>query len=474
VSCGTSRGRRQLALTGLAVQPDQPPADGKECPATDSPLSSLIRRWIVRGCSGVWIARRKLALGLVVAFASTGMGGHSTVTHERAAISINAATWAPEGAGAYFFDRSAPRPSAPSDFARRESQFGRKFDGHMYYLPTHVTIGNIAGAHWSLATDHVPFVILSWSTGNNPDTIIPGIAAGKYDSEITRFANAVKSQLSPYGHTLIRPFWEFNFTGSEWNDIHYGNRSTVFIAAWRHFVNIFRAHHVENVKWLWNPIRVGGSQAQDPVPYYPGSSYVDWIGIDAYPKHKWLTLQQLATTSGGSSNFDWYHTFSRYGKPLMFGEVGILPASFYGSGAPTRATWWKDALNELRHSLTRVKAIEYFDSDTAYDWRYDAPGKSRGDSGVAALEAARGVTRSCYLNVQSRACRHPAPHPSVSRESSPPLSSATARPSARPSSSPHVSSPAAGPSPLGAAAIAGVVALVVVGTVLAYRRFRRR
>jgi len=89
-----------------------------------------------------------------------------------------------------------------------------------------------------------------------PNTIIPDIAAGKYDSQIASFADAVRSQLSPYGHTLIRPFWEFNFTGSEWNDIHYGNNPAVFIAAWRHFVNIFRAHHVANVKWLWNPIRI--------------------------------------------------------------------------------------------------------------------------------------------------------------------------------------------------------------------------
>ena len=243
----------------------------------------------MRGCSGVWIVHRQLAAGLVLVFASTAMATHATLRREPAAISINATTWAPLGRGTYFFDRSAPRPSAPSDFASREAQFGRKFDGHMYYLPARVSTADLADAHWSLAIDHVPFVVLSWSTGNNPLTILPSIAAGKYDSEITGFANAVESQLSPYGHILIRPFWEFNFTGSEWNDVHYGNNPSVFIAAWRHFVNIFRANHVSNVKWLWNPIRVGGSQAQDPVPYYPGNGYVNWIGIDAYPKDHWLS-----------------------------------------------------------------------------------------------------------------------------------------------------------------------------------------
>ncbi len=344
----------------------------------------------------------------------------------------------------------------------------------MYYLPTYVSRADLAGPHWSLATDHVPFVILSWSTGNNPNTIIPGIAAGKYDSEIASFADAVRSQLSPYGRTLIRPFWEFNFTGSEWNDIHYGNNPAVFIAAWRHFVNIFRAHHVANVKWLWNPIRIGGSQAQDPVSYYPGGSYVDWIGIDAYPKNKWLTLQQLATTSGGHSGFNWYQTFSTYGKPLMFGEVGILPASSYGSGAPTRATWWEDALSELRHGLTRVKAIEYFDSDTAYDWRYDGSGAAPGDSGVAALAAARAVARSCYLDSLARACQHRTRRAKASHSRSPSPSPPTPAPSVSPRHTPHLSAPAAGPSPLSVAAIAAGIAAAIAGAVLAYRRFSRK
>lgn len=414
----------------------------------------------------------------MVAFASTGLGGHSAVTRERTATSINAATWAPAGAGAYFFDRSAPRPSASSDFASRESQFGRKFDGHMYYLPTSVSTADLAGPHWSLATDHVPFVILSWSTGNNPNTIIPDIAAHKYDNRIASFADAVRSQLSPYGHILIRPFWEFNFTGSEWNDIHYGNNPALFIAAWRHFVNIFRAHHVANVKWLWNPIRIGGNQAQDPISYYPGGGYVDWIGIDAYPKKTWLTLQQLATTSGGNSSFNWYQTFSAYGKPLMFGEVGILPASAYGSGAPTRATWWADAMSELRRSLTSVKAIEYFDSDTTYDWRYDASGAAPGDSGVAALAAARDAVRSCYLDSLARSCRHRTRRAKASRSPkpspSPRPSSPTPAPSVSPRHTPHLSALAADPTPLGVAAIAAGFALAIVGAVLAYRRFSRK
>jgi hypothetical protein len=44
----------------------------------------------------------------------------------------------------------------------------------------------------------------------------------------------VKAELSPYGRILIRPFWEFNYTGSEWNDVHYGGDAPTFVSAWRY------------------------------------------------------------------------------------------------------------------------------------------------------------------------------------------------------------------------------------------------
>jgi hypothetical protein len=428
------------------------------------------------------IARFLLAAGLLVAFASaapgasaaTPRGAGAPARDEAAATSaINPLTWAPAGTGAYFFDRSAGGTAA---FARREAQFGRKFDGHMYYVPADVTARDLADPHWSLTVDHVPFVVLSWGSGSNPTTIIPEIAAGRYDAAITGFARAVKSQLSPYGHVLIRPFWEFNFTGSEWSDIHYGGNPAKFIAAWRRFVGIFRQQAVPNVKWVWNPNRMGGSQTQNPLPYYPGSAYVDWIGLDAYPKHNWLTLQQLATTSVGS-NFDWYDTFRGYGKPLMIGEVGILPANAYGSGAPTRATWWRDAAYELRHSLTAVKAFEYFDVGTAHDWRYDAPGTAPGDSGAAALAAAASAARQCVLDVLARGCGS-APHARKKRKthrhspSPSPSPAGAASPSASPSRA-HLSAPNPGPSALSLGIFAGVFSALVIAVALAYRRFHR-
>src|SRR6266480_5573156 len=40
-----------------------------------------------------------------------------------------------------------PGPNRP----RTEAEFGRKFDGHLYYLPADVTSADLADARWSLA-----------------------------------------------------------------------------------------------------------------------------------------------------------------------------------------------------------------------------------------------------------------------------------------------------------------------------------
>jgi mannan endo-1,4-beta-mannosidase len=66
----------------------------------------------------------------------------------------------------------------------------------------------------------------------------------------------------------------------------WGNRHTpakVFVAAWQHIVTLFRAVGATNVIWLWTVNVVDASPPiPSPGPWWPGSSYVNWVGIDGY------------------------------------------------------------------------------------------------------------------------------------------------------------------------------------------------
>jgi Glycosyl hydrolase family 26 len=106
------------------------------------------------------------------------------------------------------------------------------------------------------------------------------IAAGHYDSYLHDFGTAVKSFGSPvvisFGH-------EMNGNWSSWGNTH--TSPATFVAAWRHIVTTVRQAGAQNVTWLWTVNIVDSNQRvpiPDPADWWPGRSYVNWVGVDGY------------------------------------------------------------------------------------------------------------------------------------------------------------------------------------------------
>ena len=115
----------------------------------------------------------------------------------------------------------------------------------------------------------------------DPENIpLPAIAAGRYDAYLRGFASAVRA----YQHPVIIGFGhEMNASWYSWGYRHASPAS--FVAAWRHIVTLFRSQGAWNVTWLWTINVIGQQQAQpvrSPGPWWPGSSYVTWVGLDGY------------------------------------------------------------------------------------------------------------------------------------------------------------------------------------------------
>ena len=114
----------------------------------------------------------------------------------------------------------------------------------------------------------------------NPTNVsVAAIAAGRYDAYLTSYAKAVRAYRNPvvlgFGH-------EMNGTWYSWGYTH--TSPAAFVAAWRHIVTLFRANGARNVTWMWtvNIIKTKNGQIPSPAPWWPGRSYVTWVGIDAY------------------------------------------------------------------------------------------------------------------------------------------------------------------------------------------------
>ncbi len=119
-------------------------------------------------------------------------------------------------------------------------------------------------------------------------TTLASIASGASNLYISRFAQQVKAAGVPialsFGH-------EMNGNWYPWGSSDATPAS--FVAAWRLIHAIFAAAGATNVIWIWNPNVI--NSAPGPLqPYYPGNSYVDWIGLTGYfPMTGETTFAQL-------------------------------------------------------------------------------------------------------------------------------------------------------------------------------------
>jgi beta-mannanase len=118
---------------------------------------------------------------------------------------------------------------------------------------------------------------------------LTSIASGEYDTYLRSYAAAVKA----FGAKVVLSFGhEMNGYWYSWGNQHTSPKA--FVAAWRHIVNVFRAAGAENVIWLWTVNVIDHSvPIPDPASWWPGSSYVTWVGIDGYYYNPSWTFSQV-------------------------------------------------------------------------------------------------------------------------------------------------------------------------------------
>jgi mannan endo-1,4-beta-mannosidase len=117
----------------------------------------------------------------------------------------------------------------------------------------------------------IPFVQI-----DPTDASVAAIAKGTYDDYLRSYADGV----AKFGHAVVIGFGhEMNASWYSWG---YGHvPASMFVAAWRHVVTLFRSQGANNVTWLWT--LQADEQGTGPIgSWWPGAQYVTWIGIDGY------------------------------------------------------------------------------------------------------------------------------------------------------------------------------------------------
>ncbi|GAA3237422.1 glycoside hydrolase family 26 protein [Actinocorallia longicatena] len=210
----------------------------------------------------------------------------------------------------------------------RANALGKKIGKKPNMIKTFVNWGGGFDINWAQSV---------WRNGSIPqfelelrtfDITMRDIAKGEQDDYIRQLAVAIRAANVP---VTFSPFHEFNGDWYEWgwcgeykadyNACKQNPRNTPsdFKGAWKRMHNIFRAMGATNAIWLWQANQIGARPKVPLKPFWPGSSYVDWVGVVGYyqdPAKKWISSFEKIFRP----TFVQVRKFTK--KPILIPEVG--------------------------------------------------------------------------------------------------------------------------------------------------------
>jgi beta-mannanase len=193
----------------------------------------------------------------------------------------------------------------------------------------------------------------TWSYHDKPETpvkLFAGIVAGSYDHlirNVCQTSASLKSEVTiRWGHEM--DLGNDRYPWSAWTPAEY-------VQAYRHFVDTCRAAG-EGLHFMWSPR--GEPNLRE---YYPGSDYVDSIGLTMFGFEKYEVelygkALSLAERLGRS-----YELVADYSKDVYISEFGCHGDREY----------MKRCLNEARSAsatFPRIKGVIYFNEVETYPW----------------------------------------------------------------------------------------------------------
>ena len=209
--------------------------------------------------------------------------------------------------------------------------------------------------------------LVTWEAWENSvGAPLADIIGGTYDAMITARAKAARD----FGQRFfLRWGHEMNGNWYPWDGSHNGANmaaTMTFVSAYRHIHDLFVAAGATNVVWIFCP-------NVDSVPsdswnqwqnYYPGDSYVDWMGLDGY---NWGTVQSTSTWQAFSTIVGRiYPGLAAKNKPI------IIPETASTELGGDKAAWITAILPALQTSFPGIRAFAWFQMNKETDWRIDS------------------------------------------------------------------------------------------------------
>jgi hypothetical protein len=248
---------------------------------------------------------------------------------------------------------ASARPGRLGVYVGYQSPRGVASFGRTVGDPPHFAMDFLNGDSWSALVKTAPSYMAAWkksglrmiwgipilpsaSSGGDSSAVASTStysmqqgAAGAYNSYFRKLAKDMVA--GGEANSIVRLGWEFNGNWFPWSA---GGQAAAFVGYWRQIVDTMRSVAGQKFTFEWNPT-AGDTSAGNLVDYYPGSAYVDYIGLDVYDQ-QWgyygaegcegVACEQdefhrILTEPDG---LNWLTKFAaREGKPIVLPEWGL-------------------------------------------------------------------------------------------------------------------------------------------------------
>ncbi|MBI4319609.1 MAG: glycosyltransferase [Chloroflexi bacterium] len=211
------------------------------------------------------------------------------------------------------------------------------------------------------------------SAGEADASLLRRIGEGEFDGHIADVAARLKMTGQPI---LLRFGHEMDLPDDGLHPWSYQPAQT-YVEAYRRIHRVFEEQQADNVFWVWSP----GGRFEDgeftSTKWYPGDSYVDFVGLSVFVYWEWEEWDEARRAahsyrSPREAIQPAYEEVLKLGKPIILAEVGV---DLHRDREKERATWILAMLDRLRNKdFSRIVAVVFYDTrhplrNYDADWR---------------------------------------------------------------------------------------------------------
>jgi beta-mannanase len=217
------------------------------------------------------------------------------------------------------------------------------------------------------AHQRVPLVTIEPFTtaSGDPQQVLQETVAGLNDVTIAENAGIIKAHAPQV--VLVRFAHEMELVGNyPWSQ----KDADLYIKAYRYYVDFFRKEGVNNVEWVWAP--AGNPNA---APYYPGSEYVDYIGVSILGFEDWDLKFGHKEGRSFQSVFSERLWLLEFRKPIIITELGVTPSASRNEAGKIKYQYeWLWNAWEAWYYYPNLRGIVYFNAINAENaWQGERP-----------------------------------------------------------------------------------------------------